>query len=256
MSDVKPWSDALARTLLDALSDEELASAWGMITPQGAGALRAELCAWASGDVEVRRWIAAAWRDHHEQLVYETESYAPEELAERVESLCERFGAKALIVAWLTDEAAHGSDLADTFIQHIVSARHRHLLSDALRRLTGTIESVPQAVKRVVVFGGHPRDAANLDEPLSNLGPFDIRWETFERTGAGGSADTRSIATALLGADAAIIVLGMASHALASVVRSHTRASGIPCRTINRATRRQLTESLSGLFPECLPLGL
>jgi hypothetical protein len=67
--------------------------------------------------------------------------------------------------------------------------------------------------------------------------------------------DTRSIATALRGADAAIIVLGMASHALAGLVRAHAQASGIPCRTIDRATRRQLTESLSGLFSEGLPLG-
>ena len=253
--DGQVWSDTLARALLDDLPDEAITGFWETAGDRSAGQLRVELTAWARDDAEVRRWITAAWRDRHEPLVDESESYAPEELAARGAVLWEQFG-DALLLALLTDEAARGADLAETFIAHLASARHRQLASAVLTRLLGGAPAAPQTVKRVVVFGGHPRDAANLDEPLSSLGPFDIRWETFERTGAGGSADTRSIATSLVGADAAIIVLGMASHALASVVRSHAQASGIPCRTINRATRRQLTESLSGLFPECLPPGL
>lgn len=233
MSDVKAWSDVLARALLTALADEEIASDWGMTASRGGSPrLRDELCAWARGDAEVRRWITTAWRDRNESVVDETESYAPEELAERVEALCDQFGADAIILALLTDEAARGTDLADAFVQHIASAKHRQMASAVLRRLTGAAEEAPQAVKRVVVFGGHPHDEANLDEPLSSLGPFEIRWETFERTSGGGAADARSITSALAGADAAIIVLGMASHALASVVRSHTQAYGIPCRTV------------------------
>jgi hypothetical protein len=194
---INVWSDVLARALLGALADEEIASEWGVNLSNGSGPLRDELCAWARDDPEVRKWIAAAWRDRNEPVVEETESYAPEELAERVEALCEQFGPELLLLALVTDEAARGTDLADNFVQHIASAKRRQMVWAALHRLLGAPAEAPQALKRVVVFGGHPRDEANLDEPLSNLGPFEIRWETFERTSGGGAADARSITAAL-----------------------------------------------------------
>jgi hypothetical protein len=76
-----------------------------------------------------------------------------------------------------------------------------------------------------------------------------LRWKAFERK-QGSGAILKAVADALRNADAAIIVVGMASHSLVHVARQEAERRGIRWRCIPRASDGQLMDALFGLFPE------
>ena len=98
-------------------------------------------------------------------------------------------------------------------------------------------------------MGGHPRDQVKLSPRLFEGGPLEVRWKTFEKKPSSGIV-RRAVADTLRHCDAALIVTGMASHALTQVSRAYAERRGIIWRCIQKATERHVKASLREMFPD------
>jgi hypothetical protein len=254
----RPWSDALGLELLSALSDEELARQWGPPAAGPAGGppaqLQDELLRWARQDDEVRRWIIQAWRQACPDLVAAVDHALTAGLSSDSVRALEVFPVEDVLLALVTDEFDDGPARARAFLDTAVADSQRRPLLAALQRLLGTADAAPRRRLRVVILGGHPRDQSRRDGRLFEQGPVEVRWKIFERK-QGPLAILKAVAAALRAADAALIVVGMASHALMHVARDQAQRRGIPWKCIARATDKQLTDALYELFPELAPDG-
>ena len=59
----------------------------------------------------------------------------------------------------------------------------------------------------------------------------------------------KGVASVLRDANAALIITGMASHGLMQCAKDYAQRSGIPWKCIEKATDKQLRETLCELFP-------
>jgi hypothetical protein len=102
-------------------------------------------------------------------------------------------------------------------------------------------------VARVVVFGGHERDEPRL-APILCDSPFEIRWRSFARK-QGATAIKKDVTHAMKDVQAAILVIGMASHGLIQLAKRYADRKLIPYRCINKISLTQLIINLESLFP-------
>jgi hypothetical protein len=242
------WSSSMAERLLAALTDEELAQHWGIECAADAATdsqdVRTELIEWARDDDELRDWIRHAWRTRNDNVVAVTESCTVEELSSEIPGLLDDFEPEDILLALLTEDD-DGPELANSFVHGVTDEAQRRTLLRTLHRLLG---ACAESRIRVVIFGGHPRYGLRLMSNIEALGPFDIRWRAFEREN-NSSADDKSVAGALHGAAAAIVVTGMASHSLARMVKAFAQQRGIPYRCVEKLTESQIAAALIDLFP-------
>ena len=157
--------------------------------------------------------------------------------------------AEHVLLALLTDEFDDGPALANRFVALVTSESQRRALLSVLRLLTGEPGAAPRHRIRLVILGGHPRDESKLGRQLFEASPFEVRWRTFERKPSGGLV-RRGVASALREAGAALIITGMASHALMQCAEDYAGRSGIPWKCVEKATDKQLRAALCELFPE------
>jgi hypothetical protein len=248
----RPWSDTLGLQLLSAFSDGELTGHWGL-RPAGPGdtggrrQTRNELLTCARDDDELRGWIIEAWRHANPDVVAAVDHALTVGLTPDSARALDEFAAEDVLLALVTDEFGDGPAQARAFVNVAVREKERRPLLAALQQLLGEAGPACRRV-RVIVIGGHPRDESRPDVRLYAQSPFDVRWKTFERK-QGPSAIVKAVACALRRADAAVIVVGMASHALMHVAREQAERLGIPWKCIAKATDRQLMDALHGLFP-------
>ncbi len=251
------WSDALGWNLLSSLPPEELAEQWGLLCASPNGAvdgspthLRQELLAWAQQDGEVRRWIVHAWREAHPDVVTATDQVLTEGLTLTNVRRLEGFPVEEVLLALLTDEFDDGPEQAHAFVNSVRGESQRHALLSVLQRLLGKREVASRRLQaRVVILGGHRRDESRLDQRLFARSPFAVRWKTFEKKASGGVLH-KAVVTVLRHADAALIITGMASHALMHYAKEYAERSGLPWRCLTKATDKQLKAALHELFPE------
>jgi hypothetical protein len=253
------WSDDLGWSLLTSLPGATLARHWG---PPAAGPgpsangshdrLRQDLLTWARHDEQVRHWIVHAWREAHPEATTATDHVLNERLTANGIRVLEGFPAGEVLLALLTDEYDDGPKLARTFVNGISSEGQRRTLLADLKRLLGETGTAEGRQIRVIILGGHPQDAKKLDRQLFGNSPFQVRWETFERKQTGGGV-RKAVVSVLRHADAAVIVTGMASHALMQFAKDAAKRCGLQWTCIDKATNVQLKAALCELFPDCLP---
>jgi hypothetical protein len=247
------WTTALATRLLEALSPEGLAelaqahavSANPAVSP---AKLRRELLARAAQSTALQRAIRQSWRNSRTDLVAATQlvHLVTSDVTQQCEALAAHFSLEDILLELLTDEHDDGWQLSRELLAEIRGENLRQRLESLLA--AWTIESPPEKLARVVIFGGHPRDESRLG-PLFASGPFELRWRTLERR-QGDSVDRGQVVDALASADAAIIVTGMASHNIMDLARGHAKACGLRWRCIEKATHGQIATALSEMFPD------
>jgi hypothetical protein len=246
----------MGRSLLSSFPDEVLAKHWGPIVTGSPGTsrnsqdnLRLDLLNWAQHDEEVRRWIVGAWRETHPDVVAAADQVVIEGLAGHAARTLEAFAPEEMLLAFLTDEFDDGRALAKDFVSRLQDDDQRRRVQIVLGHLVGHQGNELRRRIRVVILGGHPRDESKLGPRLFEASPFEVRWRTFEKNKTGGVVQ-KAVVSAVRHADAALIITGMASHALMHFAKDSAQRSGVPWRCIDKATDKQVTAALHQLFPE------
>jgi hypothetical protein len=248
------WSTGVGRELLSSIPNVTLAAHWGKdfsaaADGEGVGLthLRHELLTWAEQDDEVRRWIVCAWRETHPAAAA-TEHALTEGSVANCVRLLEDFDARDVLLALVTDEFDNGWELAAALVEGVVGDGLRRALRTTLRRLAGDVGGEGRRLTRVVILGGHQRDESKFARRLFDGSPFEVRWRTFQKTR--GPAVEKAIVSVLRCADAAILIMGMASHTLVHLVKDFARRRGMRWCCVTKATDKQLTAALNELFPQ------
>jgi hypothetical protein len=125
----------------------------------------------------------------------------------------------------------------------------RRALAAALARLVGEASGSPGRRPRVVILGGLRRHESALGQRVFEGSPFEVRWRAFEKRPSSGLVQ-KGVASVLRGADAAVIITGMASHVLMQFAKDYAQRSGLRWRCVEKATYVQLRSALREMFPE------
>jgi len=253
----KTWSDALGRRLLIPLPREALVELFRHVSDTAgedeiSRTQRFRRILTAARDTpEIRRAIMAAWRQQHGAIVAAAELVPIEGSQEQCERLLRAFRGEEVLLELITDPRDDGWQLAEWVIDNLPSPSARRELRAVLDDL-----SVPDAptvagtVVRVVVFGGHPRDASKMSRRMFDQSPCDVRWRPCEKSQ--GSPDDKDLHDAMCGADAVILVSGMVSHNIMHIVKRYVQAHKVPWKAVSKATDPQLRSALSELFPNLM----
>ena len=175
------WSEHLGRCLISSLPDADLTRQWGELSSGSLEQLRQELLDWAGDDEEVRRWVVRAWREAHPDVVEAADQAVLEGLTEDAIRSLEAFAPEDALLALLTDEFDDGRGLARAFLSRLEDDSQRRALQIVLKGLAGEKREASPRRVRVVILGGHPRDESKLGQRLFQDGPFEVRWESFEK---------------------------------------------------------------------------
>jgi hypothetical protein len=209
--------------------------------------LRHEVVRRAADDLEVRIALCRAWRVAHEEIVAAARMAA--EAAADVTAACamllESFVAEQVVLEMVTDESDAGWPLFYEYVELLESEPLRRQLLEVAARLHADPPACTTRPRRVVVFGGHPRDESKLRRRLLADGSFDVRWKTCEKSH--GDLDDVTLSEALCGADAVVIITSLVSHNLMRSVRRLADSLAIPWRCISKATELQLGRVLEQL---------
>lgn len=227
------WPHAIARAMRHSLAEQA-----------GEPALAGD---WVSRELFAE--LANRWRSAHEDLVDAVEFIrrVESEPANQCERLLTRFSPRDVLLELLTYEYEDGFQLAVDFVDHVgrsdLQAALDELLDDA--SLEGTAAPLQ---RRVVIFGGHPRDESKAARNVAAEGGFELRWKPCDPSQ--GSPDARVLSEQVVGADGVLIVTSLVSHNVMNVVKRSAERHGVRWLCIEKATDQQLRRGLNDLFRE------
>lgn len=246
------WSRRLAHDLLTELSREQVCSLMAM--SGDVDQIREMVADRSVSDAKLQKRLGAMWRATHEEIIAAVELLAVDVNKAHCSAIVQHFGASALLLEEVTADMENARFNVQWLLENAADPATRTQLEAVISRWEARDLLAPIFASRVsnpirlVVLGGHVRDARKMENRLFADSPFQVSWYTFEKGQA--SQSTRAVDEAVGRAQAVLLVTSMVSHTLMRVAKRLAGDYGIPFRAIDKATDTHLLGALRELFPQ------
>lgn len=240
-------SPRLSDALIADLSEDQLADILREIgwqdceaTPTDFLCNRKEILAAVQSDEDAQKHLVKAWRERHNELCELMGELPITATLDHCLICYERFGAAAVLLEMLTDPHDDGWELARWTVGQLPPSAIRSELEQLLSswEVGSESDSECKPKRRIIVFGGHPRDEIKFLHHQFEAADVTLIWNTFEKTRR--APDERTIGQSMQTADAVIVVTKLVSHNVMYMVKRAANRLAVPFHCIEKATASQL----------------